>query len=81
MSDPADLVIPGVVNDILSQYTAKLSMQSVANEVAIEAITQMTEQSKESHGVTLDPSGEIESAKEKSAYYVENPQLLSRRML
>lgn len=76
MSDPADLIIPGVVNDILSQYTAKLSMQSVANEVAIEAITQMTEQSKESHGVTLDPSGEIESAKEKSAYYVENPPIV-----
>lgn len=75
MSDPADRVIPGVVHDILSQYTAKLSMQSVTNEVAIEALMNITELSKAVHGVELDPTKEIQSVQEKSEYYVENPPI------
>lgn len=75
MSDPADRVIPGVVYDILSQYTAKLSMQSVTNEVAIEALMHITELSKAVHGVELDPTKEIQSVQEKSEYYVENPPI------
>lgn len=75
MSDPAERVIPGVVHDILSQYTAKLSMQSVTNEVAIEALMHITELSKAVHGVELDPTKEIQSVQEKSEYYVENPPI------
>ena len=38
IADPVDRVIPGVVNDMLSKYTAKLSMGNIVNEVGVTAV-------------------------------------------
>ncbi|KAA0560855.1 ABC transporter permease [Bacillus sp. CH30_1T] len=73
LKDPVDRVIPGVVNDILSQYTAKLSMVNVVNLIGSTAVLNITQQTQQVHGISIDPSAEIETIKEQSEYYTDHP--------
>lgn len=73
LADAIDRVIPGVVNDILSQYTAKLSMGNVVNEVGVTAVQSLTAATQQIHGVTIDPTSEIKEIEEQSDYYIEHP--------
>jgi ABC-2 type transport system permease protein len=75
LADPVDRVIPSVVNDILSQYTAKLSMANVVNEVGVTAVQSLTAATKQIHGVVIDPTSEIKTIEEQSDFYIQNPPI------
>jgi ABC-2 type transport system permease protein len=75
IADPVDKVIPGVVTDVVSQYTSKLSMGQVSNKVAITVLQSSVSKIEQMHGVKVDPSEEINFIKEKSEEYVNNPPI------
>ncbi|MFU0790313.1 MAG: ABC transporter permease [Virgibacillus proomii] len=75
IADPVDKVIPGVVTDVVSQYTSKLSMGQVSNKVAITVLQSSVFKIEQMHGVKVDPSEEINFIKEKSEEYVNNPPI------
>lgn len=73
LTDPVDRVIPGVVNDVVSQFTSKLSMASVVNSVGVTAVQSIVTKTQELNGVTIDPTIEIATIGEQSEHYTANP--------
>ena len=73
IADPVDQVIPGVINDILSQYTTNLSMSMVVNEVGTNAVQTLAGKVQETQGIAVNPNSEIDNIKEQGDFYVENP--------
>ncbi len=73
LTDPVDRVIPGVVTDVLSQYTSKLSMANVVNSVGVTAVQSIVSKTQELNGVTIDPTNEIATIGEQSEHFTANP--------
>lgn len=72
IADPVDQVVPEIVYNILSEYTASYSIGIVANQVGISALYELSNRIAAENNLKVDPSAEIQSVQSNVEKYVRN---------
>ncbi|SFW99760.1 ABC-2 type transport system permease protein [Thermoactinomyces sp. DSM 45891] len=75
IQNPADQVIPGVIKNVVSEYTSRLSTAIVANQVGAQSIQNFASVVGQKHNLKLDPTSEISKVQDYVKPYTEKPPI------